>query len=549
MPLRTKLKNFLMQYSEVQVKVREATSNDPWGTSGSLMAEIAKMSYHTDSLSEIMQVLGQRLNDSRKNWRHVYKSLVLLDYLIKNGSRQVIVYCHEKAYDIWLLKDFTYVDKAGKDQGFHVRQQSRHILDLLRDGRRLKLEREKAQRIQFRMFFPASQNMYKLRPTAPDIGSVIEKQQAQHIKKPSIDSPSCTVEKISSSQPVQDLMICDDKAQLLHASSEDQRAAPVPLDVVVSPPDPLKAGMIICRVQSSPRVRLEYIGGLKSTNFNEIEPQPGIPKNQKDTGERKQQAISSNMLNPSFRLVSENTISHSTKKKSDCKEYRRDKSQKLPTNMWDVKNPVTSPIQDNITWADVLPTLVASLSMSAQNGFYPQQKDISVTDSNSVPAPRGSSSSQFTINTSITSKTKIPNKSIKMCLACPKLPAIVPEASLKKCIQPVMNTGPLSVVQHRPYQSTNPFFNSVTPTIAERGQAALAVQSIENISSFPRTSQLGLFRYGLYPPTSLFNVTPSPIQASNPHITWLYTGVSSMDLTSPTFVVPVFPRYPTNPFL
>lgn len=39
-------KNYIKGYSEVQVKVRDATSNDPWGPSGSQMNELAQLSYN-----------------------------------------------------------------------------------------------------------------------------------------------------------------------------------------------------------------------------------------------------------------------------------------------------------------------------------------------------------------------------------------------------------------------------------------------------------------------------------------------------------------------
>jgi hypothetical protein len=39
-------KNYTKGYSDVQAKVREATSNDPWGPSGTQMNEIAQMSYN-----------------------------------------------------------------------------------------------------------------------------------------------------------------------------------------------------------------------------------------------------------------------------------------------------------------------------------------------------------------------------------------------------------------------------------------------------------------------------------------------------------------------
>lgn len=57
----------------VGLKVREATSNDPWGPSSSLMSEIADLTYNVVAFSEIMSMVWKRLNDHGKNWRHVYK--------------------------------------------------------------------------------------------------------------------------------------------------------------------------------------------------------------------------------------------------------------------------------------------------------------------------------------------------------------------------------------------------------------------------------------------------------------------------------------------
>ena len=74
-----------------QVKVREATSNDPWGPSSTMMSEIADLTYNVVAFTEIMQMIWKRLNDHGKNWRHVYKALVLLEYLIKTGSEKVRV--------------------------------------------------------------------------------------------------------------------------------------------------------------------------------------------------------------------------------------------------------------------------------------------------------------------------------------------------------------------------------------------------------------------------------------------------------------------------
>ena len=39
-------KNYTKGYSDVQAKVREATSNDPWGPSGTQMNDLAQLTYN-----------------------------------------------------------------------------------------------------------------------------------------------------------------------------------------------------------------------------------------------------------------------------------------------------------------------------------------------------------------------------------------------------------------------------------------------------------------------------------------------------------------------
>lgn len=56
------------------------------------MSEIADLTYNMVAFTEIMQMVWKRLNDHGKNWRHVYKALVLLEYLIKTGSEKVHIY-------------------------------------------------------------------------------------------------------------------------------------------------------------------------------------------------------------------------------------------------------------------------------------------------------------------------------------------------------------------------------------------------------------------------------------------------------------------------
>jgi len=141
--LRRNIKNVAHNYTDAQVKVREATSNDPWGPSSTQMSEIADLTYNMVAFSEIMQMIWKRLNDHGKNWRHVYKALVLLEYLIKTGSEKVAQQCKENIFAIQTLKDFQFVED-NKDQGLNVREKAKAMVSLLKDDERLKNERTRA---------------------------------------------------------------------------------------------------------------------------------------------------------------------------------------------------------------------------------------------------------------------------------------------------------------------------------------------------------------------------------------------------------------------
>nr|XP_056722300.1 epsin-2 [Euleptes europaea] len=149
--IRRQMKNIVNNYSEAEIKVREATSNDPWGPSSSLMTEIADLTYNVVAFSEIMSMIWKRLNDHGKNWRHVYKALTLLDYLIKTGSERVAQQCKENLFAVQTLKDFQYIDRDGKDQGINVREKSKQLVSLLKDDERLKMERAQALKTKERM--------------------------------------------------------------------------------------------------------------------------------------------------------------------------------------------------------------------------------------------------------------------------------------------------------------------------------------------------------------------------------------------------------------
>ncbi len=70
--------NVVMNYSDVETKVREATNDESWGPSGSLMGDIAKYTYTYEHHPEVMSMLWKRMFESKRNWRRTYKVCVII---------------------------------------------------------------------------------------------------------------------------------------------------------------------------------------------------------------------------------------------------------------------------------------------------------------------------------------------------------------------------------------------------------------------------------------------------------------------------------------
>jgi epsin len=119
-----------------------ATSNDPWGPTGTQMSEIAQMTFNTSTdFYDIMDMLDKRLNDKGKNWRHVLKALKVLDYCLHEGSELVVTWARQSIYIIKTLREFQYVDEDGRDVGQNVRVAAKELTSLILDEERLRAER------------------------------------------------------------------------------------------------------------------------------------------------------------------------------------------------------------------------------------------------------------------------------------------------------------------------------------------------------------------------------------------------------------------------
>ncbi|VFQ95373.1 unnamed protein product [Cuscuta campestris] len=108
------------------------------------MAEIAQATKKFSECSIAMNVLWTRLKEIDKNWRYVYKALVVLEYLVAHGSERAVDDIVEHTYHISSLTKFEYVEPNGKDVGINVRKKAEHIVSLLNDKDRIQEVRDKA---------------------------------------------------------------------------------------------------------------------------------------------------------------------------------------------------------------------------------------------------------------------------------------------------------------------------------------------------------------------------------------------------------------------
>ena len=115
--------------TEVEVKVLEATGKENWGVHGQAMKDIARHTRNRSDCVEIMRTLWQRLEHRGEEWRHVYKALTLMEFLVAHGDESVTRQLKQNiSRDREARGTFQYKEPSGKDQGINVRQKTQTLV-------------------------------------------------------------------------------------------------------------------------------------------------------------------------------------------------------------------------------------------------------------------------------------------------------------------------------------------------------------------------------------------------------------------------------------
>mmetsp|Transcript_8871 Transcript_8871/g.13168 ORF Transcript_8871/g.13168 Transcript_8871/m.13168 type:complete len:530 (-) Transcript_8871:55-1644(-) len=148
------VKNTVMQIGPIEAKVREATSQQTAGTNNRLKQEIAQWSFDYENCRIILETIRRRMGETGKQYRHVQKSLQLLEHLLLNGSDLVldVAKSSDWKFQIRSLKSYqAYDEESHKEVGKPTRDAAIRVLRLVKDAKHLKAERKKAKDLARRM--------------------------------------------------------------------------------------------------------------------------------------------------------------------------------------------------------------------------------------------------------------------------------------------------------------------------------------------------------------------------------------------------------------
>lgn len=124
--------------------LREATSNRKWGCSNSVLHELALDAQSYKYRQKIMTRAWDNLKGNQEKWRRILKTLIMLEYLLKNGSDTILAELRTEQLSIRRLTSYQCREE-GVDRGSGIREKAEKIFKLLEDKELLKEEREQAR--------------------------------------------------------------------------------------------------------------------------------------------------------------------------------------------------------------------------------------------------------------------------------------------------------------------------------------------------------------------------------------------------------------------
>eukprot|EP01035_Chromulina_nebulosa_P029222 gene29222-38709_t len=129
---------------DTEAKVLEALSPQNWEISTSLLIEIAAETMDHKKYGIIMGIIWEYLEAETMSWKLIFKSLTLLDFLVKNGTEKVIEACRIRIEKIRSLLGYVFYE-GREERGCVIRDKAALLCNLLSSNEMIRSEREKAR--------------------------------------------------------------------------------------------------------------------------------------------------------------------------------------------------------------------------------------------------------------------------------------------------------------------------------------------------------------------------------------------------------------------
>ena len=134
--------------SDTEKLVLEATNDDKWGPTNSQMEEISRLTFNYSDCESIKKVIWERLEQTDEI-RYIQKTLILLEYLLRNGHESFRSEVHSM---LRLLQSLSSMHRyqVGENAALEavVRKKAADIIELASDNDVYRAEREKASNIK-----------------------------------------------------------------------------------------------------------------------------------------------------------------------------------------------------------------------------------------------------------------------------------------------------------------------------------------------------------------------------------------------------------------
>ncbi|KAE8774971.1 clathrin interactor EPSIN 1-like [Hordeum vulgare] len=130
-----------------ELAVQEATNDDACVPDAKTLTSIAEAAFDIDDYWRIANVLHRRLGcvHDWKEWRPVYKALVVLEFLLTHGPEELPGDFLPDMQALRDLRGFTYTDDKGFDWGASMQRRADSVVGLLTDADRLKDARHRVR--------------------------------------------------------------------------------------------------------------------------------------------------------------------------------------------------------------------------------------------------------------------------------------------------------------------------------------------------------------------------------------------------------------------